>query len=86
VPDPRTFDEVVAGLGWPQAMAEAQRCFTCGACTACDNCYVFCPDAAIVPNRATGAYEVDLTHCKGCGICATECPRGAIVLRPEEQR
>ena len=85
-PDPRTFDEVVAGLGWPQAVAEAQRCFTCGACTACDNCYVFCPDAAIVPNRATLAYEIDLTHCKGCGICATECPRGAIILRPEEQR
>ncbi len=85
-PDPHTFDEVVAGLGWSQAVAEAQRCFTCGVCTACDNCYVFCPDAAIVPNRATGAYEIDLTHCKGCGICAAECPRGAIILRPEEQR
>lgn len=82
----RSFDEIVSRLTWDQTMAEARRCITCGACTSCDNCYVFCPDAAIVPERETGTYAIDLTHCKGCGICAAECPRGAVVLVPEEPR
>jgi NADPH-dependent glutamate synthase beta subunit-like oxidoreductase len=82
----RGFEEVVPSLAWSHAILEARRCFTCGACTACDNCYVFCPDAAIVPNRATGDYEIDLTHCKGCGVCAAECPRGALTLVPEDQQ
>jgi 2-oxoacid:acceptor oxidoreductase delta subunit (pyruvate/2-ketoisovalerate family) len=55
-------------------------------CTACDNCFVFCPDAAITPNRGTGGYDIDFAHCKGCGLCAVECPRGAMMLVPEEQR
>jgi Pyruvate/2-oxoacid:ferredoxin oxidoreductase delta subunit len=79
----RHFDEVVGGLSWAAAAAEASRCFTCGECTACDNCYVFCPDAAVVPDRATGDYAIDLDHCKGCGICVTECPRGALTWRRE---
>lgn len=82
----RTFDEVVRGLAWHQAVSEAERCFTCGSCSSCDNCYVFCPDVAVVRDPARAHYEVDFTHCKGCGICAAECPRGAIALVPEEQR
>jgi pyruvate ferredoxin oxidoreductase delta subunit len=46
---------------------------------------VFCPDAAIRRNPATGGYEIDLAHCKGCGICAAECPRGAVVFSPEDR-
>jgi len=32
-------------------------------------------------------YIVDLYYCKGCGICAKECPTGAIsmVLEKEEE-
>jgi ferredoxin len=29
-------------------------------------------------------YAFDLDYCKGCGICATECPCGAIEMIPEE--
>ena len=28
-------------------------------------------------------YEIDLDYCKGCGICAAECPCGAIDMVPE---
>ncbi|MGE5242839.1 MAG: FAD-dependent oxidoreductase [Betaproteobacteria bacterium] len=79
------FGEAVGGIGWEAAAAEARRCFVCGECTACDNCYVFCPDAAVVPDRATGEYAIDLTHCKGCGICVAECPRGAMTWDRESQ-
>ncbi len=81
----RGFAEAVGGIGWDAAAAEARRCFTCGECTACDNCYVFCPDAAVVPDRATGSYVIDLDHCKGCGICVAECPRGALTWDREAQ-
>ena len=36
--------------------------------------------------RAPGgayAYAIDLDHCKGCGICAQECPSAAITMHPE---
>ncbi len=28
-------------------------------------------------------YEIDLDYCKGCGICVSECPSGAIKMVPE---
>ena len=39
--------EVQLGLELEQAMAEAGRCFSCGTCTECDNCFYYCPDLAI---------------------------------------
>jgi 2-oxoacid:acceptor oxidoreductase delta subunit (pyruvate/2-ketoisovalerate family) len=83
---PRSFAEVVGGLTWREAAAEAARCLSCGSCTGCDNCYVFCPDAAILRDATTGGYSIDFNHCKGCGICAAECPRGALVLVAEDLR
>jgi len=29
------------------------------------------------------SYEINLDYCKGCGICAKECPCGAIEMVPE---
>lgn len=78
------FDEVVGGLAWDEAAREAARCFTCGACTLCDNCRVFCPDVAVRFDPGRAAYDIDLAHCKGCGVCVEECPGGAITLVPEQ--
>lgn len=50
-------------------------------CVGCLRCYVLCPDACIV--RHEGKIIVDARFCKGCGICAAECPVQAIVLREE---
>jgi NADPH-dependent glutamate synthase beta subunit-like oxidoreductase len=79
-----TFDEVVGGLDEQTALFEARRCLSCGNCFACDNCYGVCPDNAVIKTGA-GAYdyEIDLEFCKGCGICARECPAGAIQMIPE---
>jgi NADPH-dependent glutamate synthase beta subunit-like oxidoreductase len=80
-----TFEEVVGGLDQDNALFEARRCLSCGNCFACDNCYGVCPDNAVV-KLGPGApyeYEIDLDFCKGCGICAEECPCGAIEMRPE---
>jgi NADPH-dependent glutamate synthase beta subunit-like oxidoreductase len=80
-----TFDEVVQGLDSENALFEARRCLSCGNCFGCDNCYGMCPDNAVIkvsPGLPYG-YEVDLDYCKGCGICAAECPCGAIKMEPE---
>ena len=79
------FDEVVSGLDESTALFEARRCMSCGTCFACDNCYGVCPDNAVIKLDPTGsyAYEVDYDFCKGCGLCAQECPCGAIQMEPE---
>lgn len=77
------FLEINQGMELAYTILEAQRCMSCGTCVSCDNCYVFCPDAAIHYNRETGVgYLIDLKHCKGCGLCAAECPRLCIELKP----
>jgi NADPH-dependent glutamate synthase beta subunit-like oxidoreductase len=73
------FVEVQRGLTVEQALAEAGRCFSCGSCIFCDNCYYYCPDMAII--KLADGYEVKTDYCKGCGLCAAECPTGTIIMR-----
>jgi NADPH-dependent glutamate synthase beta subunit-like oxidoreductase len=80
-----TFDEVVQGLDESNALYEARRCLSCGNCFSCDNCYGVCPDNAVIKLGEPGEkYLIDLDYCKGCGLCAAECPSGAIRMVPEE--
>lgn len=50
-------------------------------CISCLRCWVFCPEAVIDKDTIT----IDYTYCKGCGICAVECPRNAITMEKEEE-
>ena len=79
-----TFDEVVGGLSESNALFEARRCLSCGNCFECDNCFGVCPDNAIVKLGPGKRYQIDLDYCKGCGMCAAECPCGAIDMVPEQ--
>ena len=76
------FDEVVLGLTERNALFEARRCMSCGNCFECDNCFGVCPDNAVI-KLGDGTYEFNLDYCKGCGVCARECPCGAIEMVPE---
>jgi pyruvate ferredoxin oxidoreductase alpha subunit len=73
----------VPGLDASTALFEARRCMSCGNCFGCDNCYGACPDDAVIKLDA-GQYVIDYDYCKGCGICAAECPCWAIAMVPEE--
>jgi len=77
-----SFDEIVGGLTEQNALFEARRCLSCGNCFECDNCFGVCPDNAVL-KVGDGRYEINLDFCKGCGICAHECPCGAIDMVPE---
>jgi 2-oxoacid:acceptor oxidoreductase delta subunit (pyruvate/2-ketoisovalerate family) len=79
-----TFEEVVNGLDESNALYEARRCLSCGNCFECDNCYGVCPDNAVIKLGPGKRFQFNYDYCKGCGICAAECPCGAIKMIPEE--
>ena len=79
-----SFDEVVKGLDETNAVFEARRCLSCGNCFECDNCYGVCPDNAVKKLGPGKGFAFDYEYCKGCGVCAQECPCGAIAMVPEE--
>jgi NADPH-dependent glutamate synthase beta subunit-like oxidoreductase len=78
-----TFDEVVHGLDETNALFEARRCLSCGNCFECDNCYGVCPDNAVIKLGPGKRFEFNYDYCKGCGLCVSECPCGAIRMEPE---
>jgi 2-oxoacid:acceptor oxidoreductase delta subunit (pyruvate/2-ketoisovalerate family) len=77
------FAEVVGGLDADTAVYEARRCMSCGNCFGCDNCFGVCPDNAVIKGDGPHGYSIDYDYCKGCGLCAAECPSGAIRMEPE---
>jgi pyruvate ferredoxin oxidoreductase delta subunit len=50
-------------------------------CISCLTCWAFCPEDAVVLQEGTTpsgkprreVKEIDLYHCKGCGLCVREC-------------
>jgi len=52
-------------------------------CINCLLCWIYCPDAAIT--RREKFVEVNYEYCKGCGICAEECPVKAITMVEEKR-
>ena len=79
-----TFDEVQGGLDETNALFEARRCLSCGNCFECDNCYGVCPDNAVIKLGPGKRFKFNYDYCKGCGMCAAECPCGAIRMETEE--
>jgi putative selenate reductase YgfK subunit len=79
----KNFKEVHTGYTNINTKDEAERCFSCGICNKCDNCFVVCPDLSVL--KDSGDYEFDYDYCKGCGVCARECPRYAITMIEESK-
>jgi 2-oxoacid:acceptor oxidoreductase gamma subunit (pyruvate/2-ketoisovalerate family)/2-oxoacid:acceptor oxidoreductase delta subunit (pyruvate/2-ketoisovalerate family) len=47
-------------------------------CTMCNFCWFYCPEGCIY--RKEDRMDFDMDYCKGCGICANECPAEAIKM------
>ncbi|PIR70164.1 MAG: hypothetical protein COU46_02755 [Candidatus Niyogibacteria bacterium CG10_big_fil_rev_8_21_14_0_10_42_19] len=76
------FKETTATISEDTAIEEADRCINCGTCIGCDRCIKFCPDFCII-KKGELKYEINFDFCKGCGICAEVCERGAIDIGKE---
>jgi pyruvate ferredoxin oxidoreductase delta subunit len=47
-------------------------------CIKCLRCWLICPEGVI--DRESEFLEIDFNYCKGCGLCAYECPKKAITM------
>jgi pyruvate ferredoxin oxidoreductase delta subunit len=58
--------------------------FDPGRCQHCGQCWLICPTRSI--QREEGVeFHIDLTFCKGCGLCASECRFKAICMIREQK-
>ncbi len=77
------FDEVDLGLLAEDALAEIDRCFSCGKCFGCENCWMYCQNSVFgkTKNPSHGNFfEIKkIEMCDGCKKCWEECPCGFIV-------
>ena len=48
-------------------------------CIACKMCLLICPEGCI-QGKEKNTYSTDYNYCKGCGLCAKECPVSAIKM------
>jgi 2-oxoacid:acceptor oxidoreductase gamma subunit (pyruvate/2-ketoisovalerate family)/2-oxoacid:acceptor oxidoreductase delta subunit (pyruvate/2-ketoisovalerate family) len=49
-------------------------------CTMCLLCWFYCPEGTIVRISDRGDLMTNYDYCKGCGVCANECPVDAIKM------
>lgn len=49
-------------------------------CIHCLRCWIVCPDSSILVKDGK-MMGIDYKHCKGCGICETECPEKVHAIR-----
>jgi len=80
----RPMDEMDLGVTEEQALAETKRCFSCGLCFGCENCWMYCQTNCFkkIKELEPGQffYDIDLSKCDGCKKCSEECPCGFLDL------
>ena len=83
----KDFRPVELGLTHLEGQLEATRCLRCSSevCVGCTFCARTCPDYAIqvdriddTGGRAVTRYNLDVSKCCFCGLCAEQCPTGAL--------
>ncbi|MEN2998765.1 MAG: pyruvate synthase subunit PorD [Brevinematia bacterium] len=52
-------------------------------CVDCMICWLYCPDDSVVVQGGK-MLGFDYDYCKGCGVCANVCPKGAIDMVSEK--
>jgi formate hydrogenlyase subunit 6/NADH:ubiquinone oxidoreductase subunit I len=81
------FRQVELGFTHQEGLAEATRCLRCqsGVCVGCTFCARTCPDYAITVERVdepggrcVTRYDLDVSKCAFCGLCAEQCPTNAL--------
>ena len=76
VPFPREVLKIPVDDSTPSLVLNQEKCIKCGMCE------LYCPEFCI-SEHGDGFFRPDYDYCKGCGICVSECPCGAIKMIPE---
>ena len=63
------------GWSWRHAVVDKNKCIKC------HQCVLFCPEGCIKILDNGRDVEVDHDFCKGCLVCAVECPAHAISMK-----
>jgi pyruvate ferredoxin oxidoreductase delta subunit len=48
------------------------------ACIGCRGCEIVCPEGCVTGDPKKKHFDFDPDYCKGCGMCANECPKDDI--------
>ena len=71
--------EVAKSITEEQFLAEVDRCFSCGSCFGCEQCYMYCTTGCFtkLEEPSPGKYfTINLDACHECGKCIEVCPCG----------
>jgi NADPH-dependent glutamate synthase beta subunit-like oxidoreductase len=74
--------EIDLGLNLDQVLDEVTRCFSCGKCFGCENCWMYCQNNCFTKLQQPEHgqfYKVKIDVCDGCKKCWEECPCGYIL-------
>jgi len=77
--------EVAGTISEEQFLAEVERCFSCGSCFGCEQCYMYCTAGCFtkVEEVRPGMYfSLNLDQCQDCGKCVEVCPCGFLEVSP----
>jgi formate hydrogenlyase subunit 6/NADH:ubiquinone oxidoreductase subunit I len=71
--------EVTGTITAEEFLAEVERCFSCGSCSGCQQCFMYCTSGCFVKleEPKPGMYfSLNLDQCHECGKCIEVCPGG----------
>jgi NADPH-dependent glutamate synthase beta subunit-like oxidoreductase/NAD-dependent dihydropyrimidine dehydrogenase PreA subunit len=71
--------EVAKSITEEQFLAEVDRCFSCGSCFGCEQCYMYCTTGCFTKLEETSPgnyFTINLDECHECGKCIEVCPCG----------
>lgn len=71
--------EVAGTITEEEFLAEVERCFSCGSCSGCQQCFMYCTSGCFVKleEPKPGMYfSLNLDQCHQCGKCIEVCPCG----------
>ena len=76
--------EVARTITEEQFLAEVERCFSCGSCYGCEQCFMYCTSGCFTKIEEPGPgmyFSLNLDQCKECGKCIEVCPCGFLEVQ-----